>query len=161
MFLEILGKLVFEYYKWDRLNYQTAASLAWDAMLLKTKIGLDLITGHEILAMLGKSKRAGLKFVGSKRYAKANNKHMGEHYASQKESTCITYVEANSLYGWAMLQSLPYKDITFETINPPMSETCPEAFRTIPEPNSARLLTNSETFRASLEPCPATLRTIL
>ena len=32
-----------ENYNWDPSNYISAASLAWDAMLLKTKIELDLI----------------------------------------------------------------------------------------------------------------------
>ena len=58
----------------DPANYLTSASLAWDAMLLKTKIELDLISDVNILDMFEKSKRGGLTFVGAKRYAQANNK---------------------------------------------------------------------------------------
>ena len=76
-------------------------------MLLKTKVELDLITDQEILTMIEKSKRGGLTFVGAKRYAKANNKHMGENYDPKKESTYITYLDANNLYGYAMVQPLP------------------------------------------------------
>ena len=85
-------------------NYLTAASLAWDAALLPTKIELELIANQEILTIVEKSKRGGLTFAGAKRYAKANNKHMGDNYDSKKESTYIAYVDANNLYGWAMVQ---------------------------------------------------------
>ncbi len=121
---EIFRKMNFEYYKLDPANYLTAASVAWDAMPLKTQIELDLITDRETLTMIEKSKRGGLTFVGAKRYGRANNKHMDDDYDSKKESFYITYVDANNLYGWAMVQPLPYKDIKFE-------ETCPATLRTI------------------------------
>ena len=38
---------------------------------------------------------------------KANNKYM-ECYDSSDKSKCITYLDANNLYGWAMSQYLPY-----------------------------------------------------
>ena len=86
-------------------------------MLLKTGIDLELIHDAEILTMIEKSKRGGLTFVGSKRYANANNKHMGkENYDKTKESTYISYVDANNLYGFAMVQPLPYKNLKFETV---------------------------------------------
>ncbi len=64
--------------------------------------------------MIEESKRGGLTFVGAKCYSKANNKQMGvDNYNPKIESNYITYVDANNLYGWAMVQSLPYKDIKF------------------------------------------------
>jgi len=102
-----------EHYQLDPANYLTAASLAWDAMLLKTHIELELITDVSILDMFEKSKRGGLTFVGSKRYAKANNADMGKHYDASKESSYISYSDANNLYGWAMCEALPHKDIKF------------------------------------------------
>ena len=102
-----------EHYKLDPANYLTSASLAWDAMLLKTKIELDLISDVNILDMFEKSKRGGLTFVGAKRYAQANNKEMGKQYDKNKPDSYITYVDANNLYGWATSEALPYKDIKF------------------------------------------------
>ncbi len=109
--------------------------------------------------MVEKSKRGGATFVGAKRYAKTNNKHLGDAYDIKQESSYIACVDANNLYGWAMVQPPPYKDIEFEEINPPTLETS----LTLGTVNPATLQTISE------ETCPescrtsssATLRTIL
>ncbi len=100
--------------------------------------------------MIENPKRGGITFVGAKRYAKASNNDMGElNYDSTKPSSYIAYVDANNLYGWAMVQPLPYKDIEFEEINRPTLETSP----TSDAINPATSQTVSE------ETCPATLRT--
>ena len=145
--------------------------MARDAALLKTKIELELITNQEILTMIEKSKRGGLTFVGARRYAKANNKHMGEGiYDKKQESSYIAYVDANNLYGWAMVQPLPYKDIKFAYCPPTLgsSPSCRPTPGTIPEPDPETLRSRTvnpptletscpETFRTS---CPATLQTV-
>ena len=41
---------------------------------------------------------------------------MGELYDPKKESSYITYVDANNLYGYAMSEALPYKDIKFNSV---------------------------------------------
>ena len=81
-------------------------------MLLKTGIELELITDPKILDIFERSKRGGLTFVGAKRYVKANNHHM-IGYDPKTKSTYLMYLDANNLYGWSMVQSLPYKDIKF------------------------------------------------
>ena len=53
-----------------------------------------------------KGMRGGISY-GAKRHSKANNKYM-KCYDSSKESKYITYLDANNLYGWAMIQYLPY-----------------------------------------------------
>ena len=44
-------------------SYVSAPGLAWDAMLLNTKVELDLITDLEIMDMIERQKRDGLCFV--------------------------------------------------------------------------------------------------
>ena len=90
----------------------SAASRAWDAMLLKTHVKLDLITGLEVLAMPEKEQRGGLCFVGSKRYSKRNNKYLAGYDPNQPSNFSL-YEDTNNLYAWAMMQLLPYEDLTF------------------------------------------------
>ena len=105
---EKFRKSSMEYYNLDPANYISAPGLAWDAMLLKTNIKLELVTDIEVLKMYENMKRGGLCFVGSKRHVKANNKYL-ENYDDKQDSTYIMYWDANNLYGFAMCQYLPYK----------------------------------------------------
>ena len=124
--------------------------------------------------MIEKSKRGGLTFVGSKRYAKANNNHMGENYDKRKESTYITYVDANNLYGFAMVQPLPFKDLKFEPVNPATlesleaetaetrtRETCRPTSGTIPENTCPPTSESSSETRRSETSRTISLETIL
>ena len=92
---------------------------------------------------------------------------MGEHlYDKKQPSSYIAYVDANNLYGWAMVQQLPYKDIKFVDC-PPTSGSSRPTSGTITEPETETLRTRTtnpptletscpETFRTS---CSATLQT--
>ena len=62
--------------------------------------------------MVERGLRGGMCQV-SKRLAEANNKYMGDDYDETKPSSYINYLDANNLYGLAMCQKLPYKDIKF------------------------------------------------
>ena len=111
---EDFRKTSIEHYKLDPANFITAASYAWSCMLLKTGIELELISDPKILDIFERSKRGGLTFVGSKRYAKANNKDI-VGYDPNTKSTYLLYLDANNLYGWSMVQDLPYQDIKLDT----------------------------------------------
>ena len=50
----------------------------------------------------------GVSYI-TERYAKANNKYMSD-YDLNKQSTFITYLDKNNLYGWAMSEYLPYRE---------------------------------------------------
>ena len=54
-------------------------------------------------------KHGGVCFVGSKRYGKAN--HYMPDYRPDEEEHLLMYWDANNLYGWAMMQTLPYEDL--------------------------------------------------
>ena len=94
-----------KYLQLDPCHYYTAPGLAWDACFKETKQELQLLKDYDMLMMFEKGKRGGISHI-SKRYAKANNKYMKD-FDETKPSTFIQYLDANSLYGWAMTQKLP------------------------------------------------------
>lgn len=104
------------YYDLDPANYLTSPSLAWDAMLKMTNIELEQISDIKILNIIERQKRGGLCFVGSKRHIEANNEYL-ENYDDKKDSNYLMYWDANNLYGQAMSQPLPYKDIEFSNVD--------------------------------------------
>ena len=75
-------------------------------MLKMTGVELELISDIDMHLFIEKGMRGGISYTG-KRHSKANNKYT-ENYDSSKESVFIMYLDANSLYGWAMIQYLPY-----------------------------------------------------
>ena len=73
----------------------------------KTNVELELITDYDMLLMIEDGIRGGICHA-IQRYAKANNKYMND-YNKNKESSYIQYLDANNLYGMAMLEKLPIK----------------------------------------------------
>ncbi len=64
--------------------------------------------------MIERQTRGGFCFVGSKRHCIANNKYMKDYDETEPENYWM-YWDANNLYGWAMSQALPYKNLHFNT----------------------------------------------
>ena len=90
----------------DPAHYVSAPQMAWDAMLKKTDVTLDLIRDPSIYQMIEGGMRGGVCMI-SKRYARANNKSMGRLYNPLVTSSYIIYLDANNLSGWPMSQCLP------------------------------------------------------
>ena len=75
-------------------------------MLKMTGVKLEKISDIDQYLFIEKGTRGGVSYI-AKRYAKANNKYMCD-YDSNKQSTFITYLDKNNLYGLAMSEYLPY-----------------------------------------------------
>ena len=110
-------------YKLGPAHFYTAPGLAWQA-LLKTaaesceheksrkdcelcpdEFRLELLTDIDMLLIVQKGIRGGIT-QAVKRYAKANNKYMKDLCNPDELSIYLRYVDANNLYGWAMINNL-------------------------------------------------------
>ena len=92
-------------YRLDPSYFCSALGLAWQTCLKKTDAKLELLTDYQMLLMIEEGIRGGM-CQSVHRYANANNKYM-KNYDKKIESSYLTYLDANNLYGWAMSQKLP------------------------------------------------------
>ena len=77
----------------------------WNCGLSFTGITLDYIKDIDMLLLIENNIRGGISGV------------MGPRYVSSDDKTKILYIDANNLYGWAMIQFLPYGDLEFVGVN--------------------------------------------
>ena len=120
---EIFPNTCLKRYKLDPAHFYTASGLAWQA-LLKTaaeycehekrhdcevcpdEFRLELLTDIDMLLMVEKGIRSRIT-QALEHYVKANNEYMKDLYNPDEESIYLQYLDANNLYGWAMVQNLP------------------------------------------------------
>ena len=94
------------YYGLGPCHYFSSPGLSWDRMLKMTEIELELISDTDMHLFIEKGMRGGISCI-AKRHSKANNKYT-KCYDSSEESIYNIYLDANNLYGWVMIQYLPY-----------------------------------------------------
>ena len=106
---DVLEKFIntsLKYYELDPCHYFSAPGLSWDAMLKMTDVKLEKISDIDQYLFIEKGTRGEISYI-AKRYAKVNNKYMSD-YDSNKQSTFITNLDKNNLYGWSMSEYLPH-----------------------------------------------------
>ena len=114
--IENTRNLFMRTHRLDPMYYFGAPGYSWDAFLFKLTTKdpfmcpkLFGVGEMNKICFFMQGIRGGCSGI-MKRYAVANNKHMGELYDPTKESSYIIYLDANNLYGWSMQQALPYDD---------------------------------------------------
>ena len=93
---ENFRNMCLEIYELDPAKCLSAPVLAWQTILKKTKVKLDLLTDIDMLLMVEKGIRGGTCH-SIYRYAKANNKYM-KGYDKNKESSYLQYWNVKNLY---------------------------------------------------------------
>ena len=106
-----------EHYKLDPAHFCTSPGLAWKVCLKKTGIRLELLTDPDMLLMFERGIRGGIT-QAVHRYAAANNPYMSDKFSPLEETSYLQYLDANSLYRWAMSQSLPSRGFRWVSIKP-------------------------------------------
>ena len=80
-----------------------------------------------MLLMFERGIRGGIT-QAVRKYAEANNKYMGDKFVPNEDTTCLQYLDAKNLHGWAMSQLLPTGGFRWVSIEP--NEICESAART-------------------------------
>ena len=103
---EKFTSMYLKFYKLDPYHNFSSPGLSWDAMLKMTKIKSEQISDTDMYLFVEKGLRGGIWYI-FKRFSEANNKNM-KNSDPTKPSKCITCLNENNLYGWAMSGYLPY-----------------------------------------------------
>ena len=100
---------IMESHKLDPIYYFSAPGLSYDAMLLSTKIELELLTDYDMLLMIERGMRGGVSGVVGDRYVDVEEKNFVTNKKIKPddlEQEWLLYVDANNIYGHSMSQKL-------------------------------------------------------
>ena len=114
--LTAFRKVCLNAYGLDPMHYYTAPGLTWDAGLKYTGVTLDLITNEDQFLFVEAGIRGGISMI-SHRHARANHPDLADigYHAPQEPSCQLLYLDANNLYGFAMMQYLPVSGFKWES----------------------------------------------
>ena len=108
--MEILDYCMIEYvqlslkeFKLHPLHYVNLPGYSFDCWLMSSGVTLDTLQDKQMLDNFVGAKRGGICGI------------MGDRYINNSDVETIWYIDANNLYGCAMMQELPYKDFQFTT----------------------------------------------
>ena len=96
-------KLSMKEFKLNPLHYVSLPGYSFDCWLMSSGVTLDTLQDKQMLD----------DFVGAKRGVICGI--MGDRYIDHSDGKTIWYIDANNLYGYAMMQKLPYKEFEFIT----------------------------------------------
>ena len=90
-------------FKLNPLHYVSLPGYSFDCWLTSSCVTLDTVQDKQKLDDFIGAKRGGICGI------------MDERYINNSDGKSIWYIDANNLYGYAMMQKLPYKDFQFTT----------------------------------------------
>ena len=96
-------KLSMKEFKLNPLYYVSLPGYSFDFCLMSSGVTLDTLQDKQMLDDFVGAKRGGICGI------------MGDRYIDKSDGKTIWYIDATNLYGYAMMQKLPYKDFQFTT----------------------------------------------
>ena len=110
-------------YKLNPLHYMSLAGYSFDCFLKLSNVELDTKQDEQRLKDLISAMRGDICDVMGDRYIRSQNERSIREPASQihevvspmaeHDQRSIWYIDANNLYGYALMQMLPYKDFEY------------------------------------------------
>ena len=101
-----MTNFAYETYELDPKHSFTLPGFSWESMLKLTKIELELISDPDMYLFLMDTIRGDISVCNNK-HVIADNKYINKN---TKNNRYLLYLDANNLYGYSMIQSLPYKN---------------------------------------------------
>ena len=86
------------------IRFISDSGLAWEAVLKKTEVKLQLLTDINMLLMIGKGNRSKIRYA-IHTYEESFLKYMKGHN-KKIESPCLQYWDVNNSYRWVKSQKL-------------------------------------------------------
>ena len=99
------SNFAYETYNLDPRHSYTLPGFSWQSMLKLTKIELELISDPDMYLFLIDTIRGGISVCNKKHIS--DNKYINKN---SKNNKYLLYLDANNLYGYSMIQKLPYKN---------------------------------------------------
>ena len=107
------------------LHYVSLPGYSFDCWLMSSGVSLDTLQVKPMLDDFVEAKRGGIcGLLGDRIVNNSNGSKMAKHRlcrftddqrSIRKPASQIWYIDLNNLYGYAMMQKLPYKDFKFTT----------------------------------------------
>ena len=92
------------------LHYVSLEGYSFDCWLMSSGVTSDTLQDKQMIDDFVEAKRGGICGIMGDRIVNNGETGMKSYYRN------IWYIDANNLYGYAMMQELPYKDFQFATI---------------------------------------------
>jgi hypothetical protein len=103
----LLAEIVEKFRKFTKINFGlcmlqfiSLPSLAWSAMMYKTKVKIDLLTEIDQILFFENAIRGGVSYCATR-------------YGESVENKSIIYIDCSNLYGWCQKQFLPQSDFSW------------------------------------------------
>ena len=112
-FMNEYVKLNMKEFKLNPLHYVSLPGYSFDSWLMSSGVTLDTLQDKQMIDDFVEAKRGGI--CGIMGDIKNGNGNAKGNIDNDSDKT-IWYIDANNLYGYAMMQKLPYKDFQFTTI---------------------------------------------